>query len=327
MHASDLPRNKRWRDRKIVRATSLHDAVSRIESFSRRDPGGRGLAAHTESGQLLPAARELMEGERIIIVTGFCIRAAMIGETDGPPGALAVADVLVRLGKQVVLVTDDFSSALLEAGASASVNAPRIVTMNLPQESADAAIDELIASYAPTHVLAIERPGNAADGHRYSMRGEMLDDLVASADRLLAPPRPRNYTTVAIGDGGNELGLGSLRDKFSGRINHGELIFSVAAADHVIAAGISNWGAYALTAALSLVSGQLLVRPPDHERAVLDAIVRAGAVDGCTKRCELSVDGLAWDDYARTLEDIYRAACSYLSEQPAPAVDLSNWNT
>ncbi len=265
-----------------------------------------------------------MQGERIIIVTGFCIRAAMIGETDGPPGALAVADALVRLGKSVVLLTDDFSATLLEAGASASGWAPRIATMNLPQESADATIDALIAGHAPTHVLAIERPGNASDGHRYSMRGETLDDLVASADRLLAPPRQRNYTTMAIGDGGNELGLGGLRDELSGRISHGELIFSVAAADHVIAAGISNWGAYALTAALALVSGRLLLRSPDHERAALDAIVRAGAVDGCTKRRELSVDGLAWDDYAQTLEDIYRETCSWLSEHAAPAVDLAN---
>ena len=307
--------------------TCLHETLRSIESISRRDPGGRGLAAHAESGQLLPAARELMDSKRIIIVTGFCIRDAMIGETDGPPGALAVADALVRLGKDVLLLTDDFSSALLEAGASVSGCRSRIVTMNLPQESANTVIDELIASYAPTHVLAIERPGNASDGHRYSMRGEMLDDLVASADRLLTPPRHRNYTTVAIGDGGNELGLGSLRDKLSGQINHGELIFSVTTADHVIAAGISNWGAYALSAALSLLSGQLLIHSPSHERAVLDAIVRAGGVDGCTKRCELSVDGLAWDDYACTLEDIYRKTCSYLSEHTTAAVDFANRST
>ncbi len=304
--------------------TSLHDTIRNIESTSRKDPGGRGLAAHAEHGRLLPAARELLGGERFIIVTGFCIRSAMIGETDGPPGALAVADALVRLGKSVVLLTDDFSAGLLEAGASASGSHPRIVTMNLPQERADAAIDELVASYSPTHVLAIERPGNACDGHRYSMRGEMLDDLVASADRLLAPPGTRHYTTLAIGDGGNELGLGGLREQLCGRINHGDLIFSVTAADHVIAAGISNWGAYALTAALSLLSGQLLIRAPGHERAVLDAIVRAGAVDGCTRRREPSVDGLPWDDYARTLDEIYRETRSCLSEHAAPAVDFAN---
>ena len=70
----------------------LYEIIQRIETISRRDPGGRGLAAHVTQEQLLPAARELMTGTRIVIVTGFCIRAVMAGETDGPPGALALAD-------------------------------------------------------------------------------------------------------------------------------------------------------------------------------------------------------------------------------------------
>ena len=87
----------------------LYEIIQRIETISRRDPGGRGLAAHVTQEQLLPAARELMTGTRIVIVTGFCIRAVMAGETDGPPGALALADALARLGKEVLMLTDDFS--------------------------------------------------------------------------------------------------------------------------------------------------------------------------------------------------------------------------
>ena len=312
------------RDRNTVSATSLQETIRTIESMSRRDPGGRGLAAHAESGQLLPAARELLRGERVLIATGFCIRAAMIGETDGPPGTLAVADALFQLGKRVVVLTDEFSSSLLEAGTSASGFPHRIVTTTAQQASADAAIDELVTGYVPTHVLSIERPGNAGDGHRYSMRGEKLDDVAASFDRLLTRAEPKRYTTLAIGDGGNELGMGSLREQLSGRVKHGELIFSATAADHVIAAGISNWGAYALAAALSLLSGRLLIRSPDKERAVLEAIVQSGAVDGCTRRCELSVDGLAWTEYARTLEDIYRETSGWLAERGATAIGLTN---
>lgn len=312
------------RDRNTVSATSLHETIRTIESMSRRDPGGRGLAAHAESGRLLPAARELLRGERVLIATGFCIRAAMIGETDGPPGTLAVADALVQLGKRVVVLTDEFSSSLLEAGTSASGFPHRIVTTTAQQEAADTAIDELVTGYAPTHVLSIERPGNASDGHRYSMRGEKLDDVAASFDRLLTLAEPNRYTTLAIGDGGNELGMGSLREQLSGQVKHGELIFSATAADHVVAAGISNWGAYALAAALSLLSGRLLIRSPEKERAVLDAIVQSGAVDGCTRRCELSVDGLAWTDYAGTLEDIYRETCDWLAKHAAPAIGLTD---
>lgn len=292
---------------------SLQSRIAGIEASSRHDPGGRGLACRAPGGLLLPAAQSLLTCQRAVIVTGFCIRAAMIGETDGPPGALALASALRRLGKDVVLLSDDFSIPLLKAGMAISSDVFRLTTLKLPQTDADAAIDALLASFSPTHVVAIERPGNAADGHRYSMRGEQLDDLVPSADRLLAPPPPRTYRTLAVGDGGNELGLGELRDTLMGGISHGELIFSATAADHVIPAGISNWGAYALAAALSALAGKLLIKAPQHERAVLQAMVEAGAVDGCTRQRELSVDGLAWDDYARTLEDIYRQACEGLA--------------
>lgn len=287
---------------------AVHDAINAIERLSRRDPGGRGLAAHAPLDTLYPAARALLEGERIVIITGFCIRAALAGETDGPPGALDIAGALLGLGKRVVLVTDEYSAPLLSAGATiGEIEAP-IVQIDLPQDEADRTIDKLLAEFAPTHVLAIERPGNAADGHRYSMRGEILDDLIPGADRLLTPPGPRNFTTLAVGDGGNELGLGNLRAQLGGQINHGELIFSATAADHVVPAGVSNWGGYALAAALSLLSGKALLRSPAHERRVVEAMVAAGAVDGCTRQRALSVDGLPWDDYAGTLEDIFRHA-------------------
>lgn len=289
---------------------NLAQAIARIEVLARHDPGSRGLASFASSRELQATAAELLRGQRIIIVTGFCIRAAQVGETDGPPGALAIADALRRLGKEVVLVSDRYSSGLLAAG-SALLAAPfEMVDLELPQPHADQQIDELIAAFKPTQVLAIERPGNAQDGHRYSMRGERLDDLVAAADRLLAPQSA--YRTIAIGDGGNELGLGRLRDSLKSRVTHGELIFCATPADYVIPAGISNWGAYALVAALSLLAGQLLLRPPEHERAVLQALLAAGAVDGCTREPTLSVDGLPWDDYAKVLAEIHRETVATL---------------
>lgn len=280
------------------------DAIRRIETLARRDPGGRGLAAATGSDGLHAAANALLGGERIILITGFCIRSALIGETDGPSGTLALADALRQLGKDVVLVSDVYSADLLRAGARVLGEPFPLLSLSLPQAEADREILALLATFAPTHVVAIERPGSAADGHRYSMRGEILDDLVPAADAFLQPPLARSYRTVAIGDGGNELGMGSLRGELQGRITHGELIFCTTEADHVIPAGISNWGAYALVAALSLLADRRLIRPPQDERAILEAMVAAGAVDGCTKKNEVSVDGLPWDDYARTLADI-----------------------
>jgi hypothetical protein len=282
--------------------------LDRIERHSRRDPGARGLVAHAPSGLLAPAAEALATAERVVVVTGFCVRSRRVGETDGLPGALALAGALRALGREVVFLTDGFSAPLLTAGMNVDGGRAPVLPVLLlgeSQEEADAAIDALLASFAPTHVVAIERPGNAADGHRYSMRGEILDDLVVSADHLFAPPGKRGYTTLAVGDGGNELGFGGLRQALGGHVEFGETIFCATPADHAVPAGVSNWGAYALAAALSLFSGRLLIQAPAHERSVLAAMVAAGAVDGRTQRCALSVDGLAWDDYASVLEAIY----------------------
>lgn len=73
------------------------------------------------------------------------------------------------------------------------------------------------------------------------------------------------------------------------------------------------------TAALSLLAGRLLLRPAAHERAMLEALRAAGAVDGCTQRNELSVDGLCWENYAATITDIYEETRSALAERNADA--------
>ena len=290
----------------------LADAIRRIENLARRDPGSRGLASFAETHELLAAAGTLLSGQRVILLTGFCIRVALIGETDGPSGSLALADALRQLGKEVVLLTDRHSAALLDAG-SRIYGAPFTThSLSLEQTAADREILDLLSSFSPTEVVSIERPGSALDGHRYSMRGEILDDLVPAADRLLEPGFSRAYRTIAVGDGGNELGFGKLRETLKARVAHGELIFCATPADYMIPAGISNWGAHALAAALSLLAGRCLLHPPARELAVLEAMVTAGAVDGCTRRNEVSVDGLPWPEYARVIADIHEEVLATL---------------
>jgi hypothetical protein len=60
---------------------------------------------------------------------------------------------------------------------------------------------------------------------------------------------------LAIGDGGNELGMGKVLDEIikNPKIADGDKIGCAVAADFLIAASVSNWGGYALAAGAAVV--------------------------------------------------------------------------
>ncbi|MDW7671315.1 MAG: DUF4392 domain-containing protein [Bacillota bacterium] len=280
----------------------------------RQDPGRRGFSTEIPAEDLTIAALKLIHHQRILIVTGFCVLGPMAGETDGPPGALVLADALHKMGKEVVLVTDQYSSFLLKAGLTCYATDLEIHVIPHHQETADDEMLQLIDAFRPEHVIAIERPGKSSDGHSYSMRGEKLDHVIPQLDLLFDPPGDRSYVTTAVGDGGNEMGMGKVYDFIKHHVHLGKTIGCVTKADYVIPAGISNWAAYGLSAALSLLSRQNLLPLPGTEKCVLEKMVQAGAVDGCTKKREVSVDGVTLDLYLGVIDEITSLVHEVLSD-------------
>jgi hypothetical protein len=124
--------------------------------------------------------------------------------------------------------------------------------------------------------------------------------------RIQNPPPP---VTIGIGDGGNEIGMGKVPwDVIRRHIPRGELIACRVATDHLLVAGVSNWGAYALSAGVALLRG---FAPPEEwfdlerERSILETMVEQGPlVDGVTGRTTASVDGLEFMEYAAPLSRI-----------------------
>jgi hypothetical protein len=108
--------------------------------------------------------------------------------------------------------------------------------------------------------------------------------------------------TVGIGDGGNEVGMGSIEDAVRQYVPYGDKcqcpcgagIAAESKVDLLIAAAVSNWGAYALAACLSVLSQRLqAIHDYKTELRALEAMVNAGAVDGGTGFCEPSVDTIS----------------------------------
>jgi hypothetical protein len=151
--------------------------------------------------------------------------------------------------------------------------------------------------------VAIERPGKSADGSMYSMRGECLDGEVEEFDSLLEWAKFRKLPTLAIGDGGNELGLGQYKKLIGKCVDQGERIAAQIAADLVLVAGTSNWGAHGICAGLK--AGAKPEEEKKREADRLKKIVAAGAIDGATKRREESVDGYDRTAYLEQVGRIY----------------------
>lgn len=140
------------------------------------------------------------------------------------------------------------------------------------------------------------------------MRGEDISAHTAPLDALfLAGP----WRTIAIGDGGNEIGMGALpRALVAQYVAHGETIACVTPARHLIVAGVSHWGAYALIAALAVIRKDwrehLLRRlDPAFDRQILEATLRDGpAVDGVSRVQTPTIDNFDLAFHHETLRRV-----------------------
>ena len=229
-----------------------------------------------------------------LLITGFPVNG--IAETDGPPGAAAVGRALRNLNWHVVTVVDPMTRPVIEALGRDLGEIEEIDTQGIP--AAEAATGRLLDRIRPQAAIAIERPGLTADGRLANMRGETLDPSPVPLDGLLRVP-----VSIGVGDGGNELGLGSLAGFMRRRrISPAPC---VTRARHVLLASVSNWGAYGFTAMLEMLADRPLTPSEADDRRWMRAIVRAGAVDGITARCEPTVDTFAYD---RTAQVLHRLA-------------------
>lgn len=245
------------------------------------------------------------------ILTGFFVPGATppAAETDGPAGAALLALALSRIGVRCRLLTDTVcrdacAAALSGAGVAAAVDA--VAPDAPPQPVIDAWRAENI-----DWMIAIERCGLSADGRPRNMRGEDVGAHAAPLDQVFtAGP----WRTIAIGDGGNEVGMGALPAGLIARdIPFGAAIACVTPADHLITAGISHWGAYGLIAALAVCDEAaretlLDCLDPALDARILRTLVEQGpAVDGVTLRRALTIDGMDLSAH-ETIRDAVKAA-------------------
>lgn len=228
-------------------------------------------------GYYLRAARYLRDiTGNIIIGTGFPV--ANTFETDGPVGAIALYNALQTLGGAPILACAPPLSHVL----ACDYTILELTANNFADAQSEA--QKQLSKIAPEVIISIERPGLAADGRYYNMRGEDISKRCAYFDPFLDQAQ---CPSIAIGDGGNEIGMGNIRSALGSL----DINPSVTRCDELLVADVSNWGAYGLIAFLDLWSGMDLlgdIVPIE----ILGYLSAKGSVDGVTRVNTLTEDGL-----------------------------------
>lgn len=261
-------------------------------------------------------------GDHVLILTGAGIPPSLPrGETDGPPGAAALARALdLGLGAKPVLVSEERNLGPIIAAAQAVglyvVNPdvlgvrPRSVSVvsfpTGPDESLEAST-RLLQMFRPSAIISVEKTGPNSKGVFHSVRGfEFPTATQAHVNRLVDLARSSGVLTIGVGDNGNEIGCGIILNDVQeiqpwGKVCRcpcGAGIATNSEVDCLVIAAVSNWGAYGITALLAFIMDDLeLIHSEYDEQRMLEACVREGAVDGELGSPVPSVDGISLDSH------------------------------
>jgi len=227
----------------------------------------------------------------VIITTGFYILSSQVPETDGPPGAIALGRALHGLGFEVFYVTDHYCFSLLNLGGEQQ---GEVIEFPITDHEKSAQFaGKLLAQIKPAMVMSIERCGLTKNRRYLNMRGRDISEFNAKVDYLFAATE----NTLGIGDGGNEIGMG----KYAAQITQVPSLPdepAITPVNHLIIATVSNWGAYGLLAALSILCRKDIVPSAEWEGALLKELNAKGTVDGITGARDGGVDAFTQEQNA-----------------------------
>ncbi len=225
----------------------------------------------------------------VLIGTGFPVAGTF--ETDGPVGAISLYRAFEACGATPIMVCGDPLASALEA----DYRIQKLPVGEMSTEERLRAADEILEKHAPQLVISIERPGQAADEGYYNMRGESITPHAASFDEIM---KEAGCPSIAIGDGGNEIGMGNVRPALRSL----DITPAVTRCSELVVADVSNWGGHALVSLMGWLEGKDLLADFDNV-AILQYLSERGSVDGVTRDNTLTEDSLpAADGEAMLLE-------------------------
>jgi hypothetical protein len=247
-------------------------------------------------------AATLQPGDRVIIATGFIVPPWLRPENDGPVGAVNLARALNLAFDTVSVITGEEltielmpplcqAAGMAVADYESATQLFRRVTLEpftLDNEEAEAQAEEMLDRIQPKAVITIEKASANEVGVYHSGVGYDISNLAAKVDVLVNKARERGVLTIGIGDGGNEIGMGCIKEAVQRVVPTGGKCgcpcgrgtASGTETDVLVCVMVSNWGATAIAANLAARLGRMEILHDRHmEGRLLEAAASAGYID------------------------------------------------
>ncbi len=296
---------------------AIYNIGENLDTLMNLDPRGYGVCrilyagsrAYTGEPLTMHSAKKLVETiqpkDFVYIITGFILLPHKAPEMDGIVSSMLLARSLVQAfdAKPVIICPEDNLEAVKKCAGVVGLhcyedldrvaNLPismGVITFTKDKDLAEAQADLITSQRLPKAVISIEAPGANECGEYHNAIGLNLTDLEAKTDVLFRKLQDKGVLNIAIGDLGNEIGMGTISEHIKQYVPYtaeGQCkcdckggILAATKADNIITATVSDWGCYGLMAAIAYLKRDLDVfHNGDMETEVMRVATRCGIVD------------------------------------------------
>ena len=296
---------------------TLRNLGQSLDDLANLDPRGYGVCkilyeasrkytgAPTSMNAAQKLAQTVKEGDIVYIMTGFVLRPYKKAEMDGiVSSALLCRALVIAFGAKPVIVCPKANfEAVRQLAPCVGLHLREdmeelreipvsmgVICFTNDESLAPKQAEEIIERDRPTAVISVECPGANNKGVYHNATGLDVTELEARQDVLFEKLQAMGVLNIAIGDLGNESGMGAIRETletyspYAGpnacRCGCGGGIAVRTKADNIITATVSDWGCYAMIAALAyLKENPDIMHTPELEKQTMETACHSGMID------------------------------------------------
>ncbi len=278
-----------------------------LDNLANLDPRGYGVCKllykaareFTKEPLCVNAAKKLCQtlkaGDTVFIMTGFVLMPFRKAETDGIISSVLLASALVKAfkAKPIIICPEENITAVEALSKLLGLKLNETIecfTFTKDASKAERCADDILSCVAPKAVISIECAGANEKGVYHNSSGIDVTEVEAKQDILFEKLKDLGVLNIAIGDLGNEIGMGAIGEFIKKNIPYaaegscncscGGGLLAKTKADNLITATVSDWGCYSLIAMLAFIfADPEIMHGAETEKAAMITAAESGMID------------------------------------------------